>query len=568
MTVVTKAQSITAILGFLVLFNLAGVRAASPAETEIATTPPPQIPHTVAGDDNKVLLPSLKGLVFIASRDALRKNGRDDTGIVTTDVPDISADAFAAIMEPYIGQPVTLASLREITRKTVLYLRQHDRPLVDVMMPEQDISSGTVQILVLEGRLGKVEVEGNEWFPRETYVAAIRTQPGEVIAGRKVLEDVGWLNQNPFRRVDLVYSRGEKSGETNIILRAHDRKPWRFYGGLDDTGNELTDQLRINLGVNAGNLFGKGYQGSYQLSASPDFDKMVSNVAMLVMPLPSRHTLTVFGSYATSRPDLPDQLFALEGKAWQLSGRYRFALPEMQHLEQDITIGLDIKTTNNDLAFGGTRVLDQSTQVIQLLGDYGVHRNWDSGNVTNAEAVLALSPGGITDKNSDAAFKAARSYASADYAYLNLHVEHIMPLSSGVTWNLRGSLQWASTNLLPSEQLGLGGRGSVRGFEEREVNGDSGVQFSSEWVWPAIRRHGIPGDLRFLAFVDGGQASINKPVPGERDSISILGAGFGFDYNFGSNIRASLVWGQQLKQSHQSPVDQHGRVHFGITVAY
>lgn len=35
--------------------------------------------------------------------------------------------------------------------------------------------------------------------------------------------------------------------------------------------------------------------------------------------------------------------------------------------------------------------------------------------------------------------------------------------------------QLASTNLLPSEQMGLGGYNSVRGYLERQVNVDNGL---------------------------------------------------------------------------------------------
>lgn len=565
-TPVIEMKRAVLLLGLAALFGLPAANA-EPVQAETNATPPPVMPHTMRVNDN-VMVQSLKGLVFIADEASLKKDGSIAEGIVTQSVPDIDTPAFKALLQPYLGKAVTMADLQEITRETVLYLRQHDRPLVDVMMPEQDISTGTVQVLVLEGRLGKVAVEGNQWFPQQSYIAAIRTKPGEVIAGKQVLSDIGWLNQNPFRQVDLVYARGDAPGKTDIILRAQDRKPWRVYGGIDDTGNELTDQLRLNLGINAGDLFHRGYQANYQLSASPDFNKMVSHAASFVVPFPWRDTLTVFGSYATSTPDLPDNLFVLEGKAWQISGRYQMPLPETETLQHEVTFGLDIKTTNNDLAFGGTQVLAQSTEIIQLLGAYGAHRAWENGSTTSADLTFALSPGGITDRNSDKAYRATRSYASAQYSYANLHVEQVIPLASGITWNLRGTLQWASTNLLPSEQLGLGGVASVRGFEEREVNGDSGLQFSSQWTSPVIKQSNVPGDLRVLAFIDGGQARINEPVPGERDVVNILGAGFGVDYTLGSNVHANLMWGQQLKKSDQSPVDQSGRVHFGITLAY
>ncbi|MBI4622430.1 MAG: hypothetical protein HY736_04295 [Verrucomicrobia bacterium] len=75
-------------------------------------------------------------------------------------------------------------------------------------------------------------------------------------------------------------------------------------------------------GANWGNAFGRDEQLNYQLSASPDFKKLVAHSGSYLVPLPTwRHTLTVFGSYAESRPALAGGMFVLTGHTWQLGAR-------------------------------------------------------------------------------------------------------------------------------------------------------------------------------------------------------------------------------------------------------
>ncbi len=77
----------------------------------------------------------------------------------------------------------------------------------------------------MEGRLGKVVVQGNRWFSTETLAGDIRLHPGDPISGKVAAQDASWLNANPFRQVDLVYAPGDTPGTTDIILKTQDRFP-------------------------------------------------------------------------------------------------------------------------------------------------------------------------------------------------------------------------------------------------------------------------------------------------------------------------------------------------------
>ncbi|MEZ5434431.1 MAG: hypothetical protein R3F31_25355 [Verrucomicrobiales bacterium] len=97
--------------------------------------------------------------------------------------------------------------------------------------------------MVREAVLGEVRTEGVRHASPEYLKKQIRIAAGERI-NRKVVEaDLDWLNENPARRVDLIYARGEADGTSDIILKTDEQKPVNFYTGFANTGLDLTGEM-------------------------------------------------------------------------------------------------------------------------------------------------------------------------------------------------------------------------------------------------------------------------------------------------------------------------------------
>lgn len=566
-------------------FALLGLSATIRAQTyeQVAPkTPPPAPvqalpaapPSAAPADSDKVIVPVLRGLVFVPGRAAFQPQGLAVEGLRVTGVALLETAEFRSLATPYLGQALTLRALNRLTRDTVLYFRRHGRPVVDVLVPEQNVSSGTVQLLVVEGRLGDVRTEGNKWFTAEQIRSYVRGRTGEVIEGAPLLADIAWINQNPFRQVDLVFTRGTGAGETDVILRTIDRYPLRVYAGYEDSGNALTGFDRVQAGANWGNAFGRDEQMNYQLSASPDFKKLVAHSGSYIVPLPKwRHTLTVFGSFAESRPELAGGFFALAGRTWQASARYRVPLAARGTLTREFTAGVDFKRSNNNLSFGGTQVFAQKNDVVQATAAYSTNRP-DSYGMMAGALTLAVSPGGLSSGNHTREYQAARSRARPDYVYARLELERLTKLPRGFSWVARGTAQLASANLLGSEQLGLGGAGSLRGYEEREANGDDGFVLVNELHASPFRVGGAPGPgqttgrLDPLVFFDYGIVRSHDRLPGEPKRLELASTGVGFRYNLGGNLMLRADYGWQLKESGVSDGRRNRRAHVSATIAF
>ncbi|CAO3439236.1 ShlB/FhaC/HecB family hemolysin secretion/activation protein [Azospirillum doebereinerae] len=550
---------------------------APPLET--LPPPPAKAPLPPGG---KVLTPALRGLVFVGKAGDIRKAGLPPGGVRTDAGSLLDTQDFRAAMEPYLGRPVTLDLLNEIARLTVLYFREHDRPLVDVIVPEQNIASGTVQFLALEFVVGKVSAEGNAWFGDDLLLSGLRAEPGQPVVGSRLLEDINRLNENSFRHSDLVYQRGANPGESDIVLRTVDQLPLRVFAGVENTGSATTSRNRVFAGFNWGNAFGLDHRLSYQRTSSPDsalrpgHGRYEAHSFTYQIPLPWRDTLTFFGSYSESRLSL-EAPFNQTGRSGQASARYTIRLPKVADVTSGLDVGFDFKRSNNDLEFGGTSVSQGTTDVLQWMIGYAGSRPDGLGR-TALSANLFLSPGNWTGRNSDAAYRpsatwSGRNDAEARYAYLRVALERSTALPETFTWIARVQGQWSSANLLASEQLGAGGADSVRGYAEREVNGDRGVILSNELRAPEFSPSallGAPGlgdSLQLLAFWDYGRVSERRSTPRQKSAHDLSSVGVGARYVLAPYLSAKLDVAHAMPKTGVERTNGQ-RVHFGLTLAY
>lgn len=520
-----------------------------------------------------ILVDSLQGIVFISGVDQLVPEGRHGvSGVVLDGALDVVESDFVRRFETALEQPITLSGLDRINADVVRYFREHNRPIVDSFAPEnQDITNGVVQIVVVVGRLGSVRVEGANHVSEEVLTSMIRPTKGGVIEQDQLQEDLEWLNNNPFRSVNMLFERGETFAQTDIVLDVDDRFPLRVYGGAEDSGTELTGEDRWMTGLSWGNAFGLDHLLNYQFTSSFDSGALEAHSFSYTAPLPWRHTVRLYLTDVRSDPPESEAGFDLNGESHQASLRYKIPLPRLPVLTHDVTLGYDFKRSNNSLEFGGVGVSEAFTDISQFSLAYAGSIS-ESSSVTGVEAAVYISPGDMTSDNSDSAFVESRAMASADYVFGRLSLTHATQLPKDFSWLLDLHWQFAGENLLGSEQLGLGGYQSVRGYDEYEVVGDQGALIKTELRFPALRSVTLSGttslqhELQLLAFVDYGFAENVDLLAGE-DKAELMSTGVGLRYSIGSHLNLRADYGWQLKAL-SADEKKDGRLHVGITFAY
>jgi hemolysin activation/secretion protein len=534
-----------------------------------------------ATEEDTPVADKLNGLIVVKTKEEIRRDGVDNvTGLDVHDIPLLAGPSFAALVQPYFGQPVSIRTLREMQRKIILYCRENDRPLVDVIVPNQEVKGGVLQLVLIEGRIGNLSVrnEDPQWFKDAVITKSLRATSGDVIREKRLLSDVNWLNRNPFREVSLAFKQGDKPGLSDLQLQVEDRFPLRGFVGYEDTGSKITGEDRLIAGFNWGNAFGLDHQLNYQFTTDPSFDLLLAHSASYVAPLPWRHTLTMFASYVDITADETDPNQQQTGLNYQLSARYAIPLPLVKNYQHEISLGFDYKHNENELLFGKFTADATETDVGQFAASYSGLLS-DRWGRTSVGLQGYFSPGGLYGENTDEAFSQSHSGASSDYVYGRLTLERITRLPWDFSLVLRGTGQAASGNLIASEQLGMGGFSSVRGYDEREVNGDRGGYGNLELRTPSfsllrafgkskiIQNAKLVDQLQFLAFMDYGFVENNEPDEGET-TAHLWSVGGGLRYTINRYLNVRFDYGVQLRDSGDTASDYGSRGHLGVVLSF
>ncbi|WP_167351019.1 ShlB/FhaC/HecB family hemolysin secretion/activation protein [Caballeronia cordobensis] len=562
----TRARLAATLLSALVCVVHAG-EAAAQSYRDVAPLAPPAAARPRAapsppepGDgSHDIAIRDLRGIAFVRADAASPMQSGANGAITSSGVPLLTPEFLDGFSND-LHKPLTFARLAEIRRAVVKRYRDAGQPLVDVYVPEQDVSNGVVKIAIAEFRAGRVTPKGNRYFSDALLMREMPLAPGEPIREADVAAGLALLNANPYRRVDVVYAPGVAANTTDVVLQTEDRFPFRLYGGYNNDGVRDLGRDRILAGFDYGNLFGIDARIGYQMTASndllsgnpdiegrPDRPRYIAHAFNVVAPLPWLDRVELFGVFAQSTPRLPDS-YGQTGLSAQLSFRYDWRLPPLDNAgawQQQVQIGYDFKRSNNDLEFGGFQVFNANTHIHQFVFAYDLLRSDASGD-THLNAALFVSPGYFDSSSNDAAYDAARLGAKPRYQYMQLSAQRDMPLGkSGFSVSARGLLQWTGSTLLPSEELGLGGDATVRGYEPYTAQGDRGWNVQTELRAPAISA-GIAAMQPFV-FFDAGHVWNRIPEFGEPNNASLAGIGAGIRVQVGRFVSFRGTYGFPLK---------------------
>lgn len=433
--------------------------------------------------------PVLKDFVFVANvsylqpkgwpADKLQPGGLTAVGV---EIPD-RADFLRQVIKPALGKPIAVAMVNQLKATIDDWFRRHGQPFITVTIPPQNVSSGVVQIVIATFRVGTVTVSGNVWFSSSLIESESGLRQGLPLELDDLQADRVWLNQNPFRHVDIVLEPSPKPDVSNVVLRTKDEFPLRVYVGFDNEDVGSLGRNEWHTGFNWGNVLGLDHQLSYQYTKSFT-GRFYGHTLSYSVPLPWRDTVTIFGSYDQALPAIGSD-FNEAGISGQASLRYTLPLPAPAWLKHDVQFGYDFKTTNTNLQFGGVAVFQSVAEIDQFPLSYQASVTDPYGR-TGIENDLVISPGNLSHENNNVAFAAVEAGSTADYIYDRIGLSRITYLPWGFSWISRVLAQISNRNLLSTEELAGGGPDSLPGYAPNTALGSQGELIGEELRLPSF----------------------------------------------------------------------------------
>ena len=159
-----------------------------------------------------------------------------------------------------VEKELSLAELQELAQRITRYYREHGYLLARAYIPAQDIVGGIVEIVVLEGRLGKLNVQNNSLLDGRHRAPGARRRAGRPrrSKGRALERRLLLLNDMPGAEVRSTLKPGASVGTTDLDVEVLGTRRVTGDVELDNYGNGFTGAMRLGGGVNVNSPAGLG----------------------------------------------------------------------------------------------------------------------------------------------------------------------------------------------------------------------------------------------------------------------------------------------------------------------
>ena len=438
-------------------------------------------------------------------------------------------EVLKEVVASYEGKDLSIPEIYFVADIVESYYRYHGYLLTSVYVPAQKISSGTILLEVIEGRLGEIKIDGKlESYTPEFLARQVDgLQPGQIIADQMLETETLLLGDLPGLEIRAVISSGKQYGTSDVTFVSEEDR-YSSVVNVNNYGRKSIGEKRIEAGFLMANPILQGdmlnlsaivAESSRMLYARADYDALVNTSGTLVgfsfstfdydvdteeAGLPASLTLEGSGTGIIIRASHPIQRTSINNTTMVVSGRRSSTKQSGTAIPPGFPPDSDINLLEVFLAWD------------HLYSDYA-KTSIQGGLATNFK-----SRDNILDDD-------------AQKAKLTLNVSHYQPFKD--TWFLNGRLQavYSPDPLVDVERFRIGGQGSVRAFPSAELAGDSGgvvsVDIGKIYV---VNKNTL---LTPRLFIDAGKVYRNDDfgLIGLSDSESLSGYGAGLTAVFVPN---------------------------------
>ncbi len=455
---------------------------------------------------------------------------------------------IAALLDTFTGKDKDFGDVQQALEALEAAYRKKGYNAVAVTLPEQELDQGTVRFRVIEAKIREFAVEGNTFHSRENILDAFPSlRIGTTPKVADLSKELFVSNENPSKKVTLQMVSGENEDDVTASLKVTDQRPWNVGLMGDNTGTGQTGDYRVSLLLQHNNLFDLDHSLTLVYNTSPDNMDKVNIVSMAYripiyqlgdsLELTAGYSDVDAGAVAFNSFNL-----LVSGKGVVAGIRYNHNLQRVGDYQHKLSLGLDYKDFENSLTLQGME-LGNNVVVHPLSLTYSGTMGLEKGELGIYLSVSHNEPWGSKGQRGD--FERVSAGANPAYTILRFGANLGYALPGDWQAKVMFNGQYSDDILVPGEQFGLGGAGSVRGFSERETAGDCGFAGNLEVYSPNLAPLlNLPGiQARLLGFYDAGTAFPAAGASSGTPDYTIASIGTGVRLGWSTNFSFAFDWG-------------------------
>lgn len=440
----------------------------------------------------------------------------------------LSSAAFRDVSRPFVGQALGVAHINVLLERISRALVAAGYTTSRAHVGNQSLHEGVLVITIVPGTIEKLLFNGAAVEVGRAdgpgISMAMPMQEGDVLRLRDIEQAVDQLNRLRRNNVQVQIRPGTQPGGSIVEFINQPREGAKYNMSVDNQGSAATGRMRIQMGVDNGNLLGLMESLNAGLTTSADTNALYGTFSV---PL-GYATLAAMASISEYQNLVGDTALV-----YGRSRSYTLSLNRLLDRDQSSKTAFDVSLSRRDSerSINNLRLSPQDQTVLRV----GINRlqRFEAGSgmgqwTADAGVSHGLSWWGANRDPADLPSAAAR-YAFTK-AELSASLER--PLLGAWVWRSRGVAQWSRHPLYSSEQLFAGGVGSVRGFAESAQGGDRGAYWRNEWAWQKASAL-FGGQVRYepYAFLD--MAHVRTVSDGRRYGLASAGGGVRVAYSMG-----------------------------------
>lgn len=386
------------------------------------------------------------------------------------------------LLEPYEGQCLGVGQLNALLKVVTDHYLNRGYITTRAYLPQQDLSSGTLQITVVEGRLDSLD-SSSLASPRELAMAFPGTT-GEVLNLRELEQLVDQLTRLPSRQAQLELVPGDEVGSSQVQLQGQRDKPWRVSATRNNDGDRSSGEQQMGLGLDWDSPLGLADQFSLRANQDAVSDHWRhSDSQYLNYSVPWgwwTFTYSYNQSYYRTRDDSSGFPFKLDGDSQMHQLRVERVIHRDALSKTAVNLGISHLRTNNYLDDSLIDVSSTRLSESQL----GVNHGRRIGT-----AFLNLDAGwqqGIGAFDAQGAGDPHGTEPVARYNKYSLTLSYLQPFTlwgEAFSFDSLATGQRSEDPLYSPQRISVGGLNSVRGFKQQTLTGNSGGYWRNQLRW-------------------------------------------------------------------------------------
>jgi hemolysin activation/secretion protein len=454
------------------------------------------------------------------------------------------------IFQSYIGRIITLNDLNKLLDEINALYKLKGYLAAKALLPPQKISEGSVKIRLIEGRVGALEIEGNNSTNDDYILDNLVLSSGDLVDIKTLQKNLEKINLLTDIQLGIALKPGEEIGKTDYLLNVREPKRQEAFVYMDNAGTDDVGLYRVGF-----NYIDRSLTGNRDLLTIGGYAATGTKAFYTSYKFPVNRLGTVVNlSGNISKIDIidgPIKPLDISGDSYAL--RADVSHPFMIAEDGFVTATLGINKKQSSTDSSSVTLFETDVNTV----DFGIKRqSFLPDSISYASIRGTITPSGRDNETSF--FK-----INADFSYYKQLQNDWLAL-------LRLGGQWSDTKLLPStEQFQIGGIYTVRGYTEGLLIGYKGYYSSIELSHPLPKTLTtiFGNNARYLLFLDHGAAIAFKGngEGSDRDDF-LTSVGVGLDFQLSKVVSAHITAGKPL--IHREDENDSGRVNFNLQARF